>query len=370
MSIQYEKMAQAGFTPSQRALEADEYIKGRNRFDHPDEFQYVGSSVGGPDGYMYIGPARFYTSGTEYAGWLNSGLGGERYADGNAVAQAIDDNPAVPEGPFGPITTYNAQTSNNNDGMLTGQQEPDRTTQIPSFCPSGFEYPDGTCVPMEQTQAATGGNNNTPPPPAQPTRASVADVNALYQKYLGRDARPEGLDYWRSTGQYADRPIESLDQIAYNISISKEAQNYAASQQDSTSASAPSEQPTRASIEDVVKLYQQYLGRNPLQKGLDYWRSTGSYADRPIESLDKIAYNISISPEAQEYAASQAQTDTGAFTGGVNVGGGSFTPGTPQGLSYTPMQLPSVAPAPSVQNVDYVKMIRGALTNSLFKDLV
>ena len=70
MSIQYEKMAQAGFTPSQRALEADEYIKSRNRFDNPDEFQYVGSSVGGPDGYMYIGPARFYTSGTEYAGFL------------------------------------------------------------------------------------------------------------------------------------------------------------------------------------------------------------------------------------------------------------------------------------------------------------
>lgn len=363
MSIQYEKMAQAGFTPSQRALEADEYIKGRNRFDHPDEFQYVGSSVGGPDGYMYIGPARFYTSGTEYAGWLNSGLGGERYADGNAVAQAIDDNPAVPEGPFGPITTYNAQTSNNNDGMLTGQQEPDRTTQIPSFCPSGFEYPDGTCVPIEQTQAATSGNNTTsgdtaaPPPPAGPTRASVADVNALYQKYLGRDARQEGLDYWRSTGQYADRPIAALEDIEYNISISNEAQ-----QRD--------QQPTRVSIEDITQLYQKYLGRNPLQKGLDYWRSTGEYADRAIASLEDIEYNISISKEAQEYAANQAQTDTGAFTGGVNVGGGSFTPGTPQGLSYTPMQLPSVAPAPSVQNVDYVKMIRGALTNSLFKDLV
>lgn len=366
MSIQYEKMAQAGFTPSQRALEADEYIKSRNRFDNPDEFQYVGSSVGGPDGYMYIGPARFYTSGTEYAGWLNSGLEGERYADGNAVAQMIDDNPAVPKGPFGPITTYNAQTSSDTSGMLT----PDRTTQIPSFCPSGFEYPDGTCVPMDKVHAATSSNNTTsgstatPPPPAGPTRASEADVNALYQKYLGRDAEQAGLDYWRSEGQYADRGIPSLEDIEYNISISPEAQAYAASQQDSTSTQ------TRASIEDITRLYQKYLGRNPLQKGLDYWRSTGEYADRGVASLEDIAYNISISPEAQEYAASQEQTGTGAFTGGVNVGGGSFTPGTPQGLSYTPMQLPSVAPAPSVQNVDYVKMIRGALTNSLFKDLV
>jgi hypothetical protein len=253
------------------------------------------------------------------------------------------------------------------NGMFTGQQEPDRTTQIPSFCPSGFSYPDGTCVPKEQTQSATRSNKttsgSTATPPAGPTRASKADVNALYQKYLGRDARQEGLDYWRSAGQYADRPIESLADIEYNISISKEAQDRAASQQDST----PTQ--TRASIEDVTRLYQEYLGRNPLQTGLDYWRSTGQYADRPIESLADIAYNISISPEAQEYAVTQAQTGTGAITGG-SVGGASFTPGTPQGLSYTPMQLPSVAPAPSVQNVDYVKMLRGALTNSLFKDLV
>lgn len=354
----YEEMAQAGFTPSQRALEADEYIKGRNRFDHPDEFQYVGSSVGGPDGYMYIGPARFYTSGTEYAGFLNSGLGGERYADGNAVAQAIDDNPAVPEGPFGPITTYNAQTSNNNDGMLTGQQEPDRTTQIPSFCPSGFEYPDGTCVPIEQTQAATSGNNNTggstnTTPPAEPTGPTAEQVNALYQQYLGRDAEQAGLDYWMNSGG-------TLTDLEYNISMSPEAQEYSDGQQDTASETTPTNEVT---TDAIFGLYQQYLGRNPELAGLNYWLNSGG-------TLADLAYNISISPEAQEYAASQAQTDTGAFTGGVNVGGGSFTPGTPQGLSYTPMQLPSVAPAPSVQNVDYVQMIRGALTNSLFKDLV
>ena len=337
----YEEMAQAGFTPSQRALEADEYIKGRNRFDHPDEFQYVGSSVGGPDGYMYIGPARFYTSGTEYAGFLNSGLGGERYAEGNAVAQAIDNNPAIPDSPV---------------GMFTGQQEPDRTTQIPSFCPSGFEYPDGTCVPMEQTQAATSGNNNTggsttTSAPAQPTGPTAAQVNDLYQKYLGRDAEQAGLDYWMNSGG-------TLADLEYNISISPEAQEYSDGQQDTASETTPTNEVT---TDAIFALYQQYLGRNPELAGLNYWLNSGG-------TLADLAYNISISPEAQEYAASQEQT--GAFTGGVNVGGGSFTPGTPQRLSYTPMQLPSVAPAPSVQNVDYVKMIRGALTNSLFKDLV
>ena len=352
----YEEMAQAGFTPSQRALEADEYIKSRNRFDHPDEFQYVGSSVGGPDGYMYIGPARFYTSGTEYAGWLNSGLGGERYADGNAVAQAIDDNPAVPKGPFGDITTYNSQTSSNNNGMFTGQQEPDRTTQVASFCPSGFEYPDGTCVPKEQTQNATSGNNNTSgstttSAPAQSTGPTAAQVNALYQQYLGRDAEQAGLDYWMNSGG-------TLADLEYNISISDEAQKYATNQQDTSSTPAPTSEVT---TDAIFGLYQQYLGRNPELAGLNYWLNSGG-------TLADLEYNISISPEAQKYAASQAQTGTGVLTGGSS--GASFTPGTPQGLSYTPMQLPSVASAPSVQNVDYVKMLRGALTNSLFKDLV
>lgn len=337
----YEEMAQAGFTPSQRALEADEYIKGRNRFDHPDEFQYVGSSVGGPDGYMYVGPARFYTSGTEYAGFLNSGLGGERYADGNAVAQAIDNNPAIPDSPA---------------GMFTGQQEPDRTTQIPSFCPSGFEYPDGTCVPMEQTQAATSGNNNTggsttTSAPEQPTGPTAAQVNSLYQKYLGRDAKQAGLDYWLNSGG-------TLEDVEYNISISPEAKEYATNQQDTSSTPTPTSEVT---TDAIFGLYQQYLGRNPELAGLNYWLNSGG-------TLADLEYNISISPEAQEYADSQAQTGTGVFTGGGS--GASFTPGTPQGLSYTPMQLPSVASAPSVQNVDYVKMLRGALTNSLFKDLV
>lgn len=244
-------------------------------------------------------------------------------------------------------------------GMLTGQQEPDRTTQRPSFCPSGFEYPDGTCVPMDKVHAATSSNNTTsgstatPPPPAQPTGPTAEQVNALYQQYLGRDAEQAGLDYWMNSGG-------TLADLEYNISISPEAKEYATNQQDTSSTPTPTSEVT---TDDIFALYQQYLGRNPELAGLNYWLTSGG-------TLADLEYNISMSPEAQEYAASQAQTGTGAFTGGVNVGGGSFTPGTPQGLSYTPMQLPSVAPAPSVQNVDYVKMLRGALTNSLFKDLV
>lgn len=57
----------------------------------------------------------------------------------------------------------------------------------------------------------------------------------------------------------------------------------------------------------------------------------------------------------------------------VNIGspvGGAFTGMAPQGLSYSATALPSTAPAPSVKNVDYVKLLRGWLTNSLFKDMI
>ena len=57
----------------------------------------------------------------------------------------------------------------------------------------------------------------------------------------------------------------------------------------------------------------------------------------------------------------------------VNIGspvGGAFTGMAPQRLSYSATALPSTAPAPSVKNVDYVKLLRGWLTNSLFKDMI
>ena len=269
-----DKMAQSGFTPTQRALDADAFIASRNPQDNPDEFTFLGSM-----GYVYTGPASFYTSGSEYTAWLNSQLGNKPFKDATDVARAIDANPKIPKGtgifaPIGGVT--------DTAGMLTSQT-PDKPKEV---------------VPDE---------------PPKETRASVADINALYQKYLGRDAKQSGLDYWRSTGEYADRGIQSLEDIEYNISISKEAQDRAAAQQ------------------------QTDVGTTTVPSG----------------------------------TTTVPSGTTTVPSGTTTVPSGStFTPSTPQGLTYTPVSLPSVAPAPSVQNVDYVKMLRGALANSLFKDLV
>lgn len=267
MTLQ-EQMAQSGFTPTQRALDADAYIASRNPQDHPDEFSFLGSM-----GYTYTGPARFYSSGTEYTTFLNSQASSTPFQNATEVAKAIDANPKIPtgEGIFAPIGS-SQNTSTTNNGMLTGQSQNTATSTT--------------------TNTGTGAGANANNTSSQISRASVADINALYQKYLGRDARQSGLDYWRSTGEYADRGIQNLDDIEYNISISDEAIEYA-------------------------------------QKQKQQQENT----------------NVTINPA-------------------------TFTSSPPQGLTYNRPQLPSTAPAPSVKNVDYVKMLRGALADSLFKDLV
>ena len=106
--------------------------------------------------------------------------------------------------------------------------------------------------------------------------------------------------------------------------------------------------------------------------------------DLPIQPLpmcdDPSAINYGESgickfPPAAPTPSPDAPTN-GTTTGAppfVNIGspvGGAFTGMAPQGLSYSATSLPSTAPAPSVKNIDYVKLLRGWLTNSLFKDLI
>ena len=59
------------------------------------------------------------------------------------------------------------------------------------------------------------------------------EINALYQKYLGRDGLPEGLDYWAGTVDQG----ATLEDVEYNIANSPEAA--------------------------IVNAYQDSLGRTP-----------------------------------------------------------------------------------------------------------
>jgi hypothetical protein len=89
-------------------------------------------------------------------------------------------------------------------------------------------------------------------------------------------------------------------------------------------------------------------------------------ADSPTTTADD-------TPAAPIASAAPADGTTTPAPPFVNIGspvGGAFTGMAPQGLSYSATALPSTAPAPSVKNIDYVKLLRGWLTNSLFKDMI
>jgi len=80
---------------------------------------------------------------------------------------------------------------------------------------------------------------------------------------------------------------------------------------------------TRVSVEDINALYQEYLGRDAEQAGLDYWRSEGDYADNAVMSYEAVEASIANSAEAQQYQLDQA--DLLADTTADNTTGGDTT---------------------------------------------
>lgn len=72
--------------------------------------------------------------------------------DGTFQGGRCVPNITVDTTPTGPQEGSACQNSAGEDGTIIGgvcvATNPDRTTQIPSFCPSGYSYPDGTCVPV------------------------------------------------------------------------------------------------------------------------------------------------------------------------------------------------------------------------------
>lgn len=78
------------YVPSQQALAADAYIASTSPETHPDEYTYYPMY-----GYTYTGPMAHYTSGTEYATWINSSLGDSMFGSGQQVADSQNNNPYI-----------------------------------------------------------------------------------------------------------------------------------------------------------------------------------------------------------------------------------------------------------------------------------
>ena len=205
-----DKMRQSGFTPSERALVADEYIANSSPSKHPNEWQFI-SGIG----WTYVGPYAYYTSESEYTAWLNSQMTERPLADGNDAARAISANPGVPKG----------------SGQFAS-----------GYDPTTAQAPRNTLGYTEQ------------------------DVYRLYNQYLDRDPEAPGLAYWM--GEAAKGA--TLADLEYNIANSSEAltgerQNQSGADTSSnTSGGQVAEGWYWASIGGAYQWLPVYPGESPL----------------------------------------------------------------------------------------------------------
>ena len=127
------------------------------------------------------------------------------------------------------------------------------------------------------------------PTPATPSGLDENTINQLYQQYLGRNADQGGLDNWRG---------KSRDEVVSGIVNSGEYAERLAGQQ--TPAPTPA---TPSGLDDnaIRQLYQQYLGRDVDQGGLDTWRG---------KSRDEVIKGITNSAEYGERITNQQKPAT------------------------------------------------------------
>jgi hypothetical protein len=312
------------YVPSQQALAADAYIASTSPETHPDEYTYYPGF-----GHTYTGPMANYTSGTEYNTWLNSSLGGSMFGSGQQVANSQNNNPY--------IQSINTQALLNAfpDAQDTATYLSD--TNFPDLNPNqvGTVNPIGPAPePWSSSNVITNINTDdaiVPPPlpPPNPNTASTpqytaADVNALYNQYLNRDAEEAGLNYWLNSLNTGT----SMEDVVYNIMQS-----------------------------DEYKSLQGQAGPGTTEEEQD---STGL---PPVVDNGSSENVLTAAGLANALSMLIPQPEpTPPFVVGSSSGS-SFSPAPIQGLSFSGQEL---APIDSSNQIDYVKQMRAGL----FKDLV
>jgi hypothetical protein len=323
--MSYESdIASGRFVPSQKALEADAFIASTSPETHPDKYTFLGTM-----GWVYTGPERFDTSRTEHTGWVNRNLGfsgfGGRAGAFTDIYDDPDPQPASQPPSFNYMTDEELADYNEaNDTNFSGNY----LSTHPQTGEAGMWTWDPQAGWRDDTQwigPRTHYEDGTPITSFEDVRDGVFDDSDETNQY----GDPVGTVYSggtpcfdEKTGTY-DRSIPGCENAGLD------------------------------SDED------QILEILPM-----------CYDTRAINYGESGLCKFPPATEDPSIPTDGTTTPTPPF---VNIGspvGGAFTGMAPQGLSYSATALPSTAPAPSVKNVDYVKLLRGWLTNSLFKDMI
>lgn len=308
--MSYESdIASGRFVPSQKALEADAFIASTSPETHPDKYTFLGTM-----GWVYTGDERFDTSLTEHTGWVNRNLGASGF--GGSFTDVYDD------------------------------PDPQPTNQLPSF---NYMTDEELADYNEANDTNFSGNYLSINPNTGESGMWTWDPQAGWR---------DDTQWTGPITEYEDgTPVTSFEDVRDGVFDDS----------DEMDPRPVCNEVGASNFGEVGECLNEfgdpfgtvYAGGTPC-----FDEATGTY-DRSIPGCENSPPDPSPAPPADG-------TTTGAPPF-VNIGspvGGAFTGMAPQGLSYSATSLPSTAPAPSVKNVDYVKLLRGWLTNSLFKDMI
>lgn len=233
------------------------------------------------------------------------------------------------------------------------------------------------------------------------------EVERAYQLYLGRASDSGGLDYYSQKVMEAAmrKNPAGIKAIMDEIKNSPEGQAYAASQSSATTGSTGSELNVTSFCDGTTFVIDYGNGTidrlenniNCGGTGSTGGDTTGGDTTGGDTTVDNLAEGSYLGKQCSgttmimlyadgEGGSTQQQTPNSTECGyveppppppeyaGIDLGTSSYTSpdysqvGTVTGMNYSPFQAGVAAPAG--QSVDNVKMLRGWLTNSLFKDII
>ena len=248
-------------------------------------------------------------TGQELTNALENGFTHQLSADSQAWADALGIS----------VTSVPAFQGSDGGGTWNNNNYANSPAPAPAPAPTPTPTPTPTPAPASNTAET---------PATDAPAVSAEDVNALYNALLGRDGAQVHLENWANSGM-------SLPDLYDAIAGSPEGQQYAAAQAGSDGDGTTDDGTTGGGTTDdgttddggtdgsgspmnleqtqqyVASLYQEILGRAPLQAGLDYWVNelmSGA-------SAQDVIYNIFQSPEFGGRANSEVSNYFTTFTG-------------------------------------------------------
>ena len=201
--------------------------------------------------------------------------------------------------------------------QAAAQQQTAAATTPPSDSVTVTDAADAD-TPITATEAVADTDVPIPPEGGATNAARMSTVNGLYNQYLGRNGNPEYMQAWAdmladgasvaeveaaiaaspegmafAAAQAAEQAAASDPDAAQSGSDAQEAETTGNVTNDSDTTATPDNFNEEAAKQQIIRAYQDILGRSPLDAGLEYWLNDM----RNGRSIEEVQRDIRHSPE-------------------------------------------------------------------------